>query len=939
MKPIKEDDPNKTKRSRITRACDACRRRKIRCNAAGNEKCSNCHLYGLDCTFTTLAKKRGPPKGYMDALEARIKRMEKLINQEDSADSIPSDMSAADLEKIRSEFGLGDNIHDGSLNELRKNLTDGSTSYPIKSKTSSEPKNDDKDISQDYTKDGTSLQSGDCDADEEDGLASELEEMNLEEGVVRYIDSGNEILSRFLGGTDKKGVLELPLPSREGGKLYIRRITENNFVIIEEPPEISYDEYRNELPPREISDVLIEAYFEHIHPYMPIISKPRFLKQYRGELTSPTPFLMNAIFSLTVRAVFKGGLFNRYPMLSEGMADVFYQRVKKLLDTAFEKPQLSTVQALLLLTIDTQLANNPENNYLYSSLAVRIAQELGMHRDSSKWKISRSESELRKRIWWICYVFDREISSASGRPLLIHDSHCDVDLVGEEEPDDDEFLASGMNTPKDNKSTSSSPTKATRRNLPMTFLNQLVRLYQILTRIIQTLYSPSSRRIMDYGPRELLLREHADALIQWYSTIPSELRFSLVNAEPHQGVSPWAELLQIYYCKTIIQLHHSFMVRGDKGKNTFLVGSLNASSAAANAAMEALESLIKKGFPYPILMINHVFGLLYFVFLSNMTSGDEYHMPVAKANMLKLILFSMHFECTCMKDELIVFFKISLGVNNISFDKEMVGKITREVESHLGPIDYDLSWIYDTSDPKAFLEKALREQKERKEREKSSSSEEIRSPPRKRAHQRDHDEGTLKTGQFTPIQLDAVQSSSSDLSPHSSITDFNASKLSPFSLFHDTTQQRVSDGSPGSTAFSTTISPLNHQHFPGSHYSYSADPGIIQPESALTSATMERLGMLMFPTVDSAISMAPSLQPTSTPSTHATPATQWVNPLFPRYDADIPGTIASTNFDLWDPYNSTFRQYLQQQQQRQQPQPLQKPHQQRQESQPKLNED
>ncbi|KAI9595250.1 hypothetical protein BDF19DRAFT_342182, partial [Syncephalis fuscata] len=65
-------------RQRTGRACDACRRRKVRCDGA-IPHCSNCRTANVSCTFLDAAKKRGPPKGYIEAIESRLHRMESLI--------------------------------------------------------------------------------------------------------------------------------------------------------------------------------------------------------------------------------------------------------------------------------------------------------------------------------------------------------------------------------------------------------------------------------------------------------------------------------------------------------------------------------------------------------------------------------------------------------------------------------------------------------------------------------------------------------------------------------------------------------------------------------------------------------------------------------------------------------------------------------------------
>ncbi|QSZ35944.1 hypothetical protein DSL72_007066 [Monilinia vaccinii-corymbosi] len=82
MGPQYEDDsisPLGRKRSKVSRACDECRRKKIKCNSneAGNEEmCSNCKRVGVACQFSRQPMKRGPSKGYIKELADRINSLE-----------------------------------------------------------------------------------------------------------------------------------------------------------------------------------------------------------------------------------------------------------------------------------------------------------------------------------------------------------------------------------------------------------------------------------------------------------------------------------------------------------------------------------------------------------------------------------------------------------------------------------------------------------------------------------------------------------------------------------------------------------------------------------------------------------------------------------------------------------------------------------------------
>lgn len=54
------------KRSKVSRACDECRRKKIKCDAqtdSGDSPCSSCARSLIRCLFSRVPQKRGPSKG------------------------------------------------------------------------------------------------------------------------------------------------------------------------------------------------------------------------------------------------------------------------------------------------------------------------------------------------------------------------------------------------------------------------------------------------------------------------------------------------------------------------------------------------------------------------------------------------------------------------------------------------------------------------------------------------------------------------------------------------------------------------------------------------------------------------------------------------------------------------------------------------------------
>src|SRR4051812_2467754 len=66
------------KRKRLTQACDACRKKKVKCSGE-KPSCNNCSRLGTHCTYLPSTRKRGPRVGLVESLEKRLQQMEKLL--------------------------------------------------------------------------------------------------------------------------------------------------------------------------------------------------------------------------------------------------------------------------------------------------------------------------------------------------------------------------------------------------------------------------------------------------------------------------------------------------------------------------------------------------------------------------------------------------------------------------------------------------------------------------------------------------------------------------------------------------------------------------------------------------------------------------------------------------------------------------------------------
>lgn len=86
---------------------------------------------------------------------------------------------------------------------------------------------------------------------------------------------------------------------------------------------------------------------------------------------------------------------------------------------------IPTVQTLLLLSAQECSAGNRTQAWLYSGMAFRLIEDMGISIDGQKYagtvQLSDEDVEIRHRLFWSCYFWDKMISLYLGRsPTLQH---------------------------------------------------------------------------------------------------------------------------------------------------------------------------------------------------------------------------------------------------------------------------------------------------------------------------------------------------------------------------------------------------------------------------------------------------------------------------------------------------------------------------------------
>lgn len=153
------------------------------------------------------------------------------------------------------------------------------------------------------------------------------------------------------------------------------------------------------LPPRQLCDELVEAFFTWIAPVVPVINRSKFMRRYRDPKNPPSLLLLQAILLAGSRVCTNPQLMDVNGSTTPA-AMTFYKRAKALFDANYEDDRVTIVQSLILMgwywegpegkmreraeiaiTARSDIASDVTKNVFYwSRVAIIVAQGSGMHR-------------------------------------------------------------------------------------------------------------------------------------------------------------------------------------------------------------------------------------------------------------------------------------------------------------------------------------------------------------------------------------------------------------------------------------------------------------------------------------------------------------------------------------------------------------------------------
>ncbi|KAI8098493.1 fungal-specific transcription factor domain-containing protein, partial [Halteromyces radiatus] len=409
------------------------------------------------------------------------------------------------------------------------------------------------------------------------------------------------------------------------------------------------------------SDRLMKVYFAYIHPGLPVVNKTLFLNQYRDLADDfPSAPLLNAMYGAATRYIETCQLFGDLKAVTdafdedvsdwqipEGGSERFFDNLITYVRGRYS-PSIAVIQALIIAqnhraSLDAKMTGS----WLINGAAIRMAQDLGLHRSTETWQITEGEKETRRRVWWAVYIMDKWSAASTGRPQTIFDEDCDESYPNES-ASWEEVMDTASNVddhqPRFPSLEKSVAQKAKGERIPIyqPFV-QLIKLSEILGHVLQGLYTPRAKKYSAEHGSDAIVSYLDKALSDWRAALPPTLQISGTNLRKldSRGRTPllsMSGLMYLSYCTLLILLHRPFIEKEGGEKTKSSVSSLSICISAATRCVDVADSMHFRDF----LLVSWNFAI-YHVFTASLihihtaSHAGSVVSDVAKSDLIKSV--------------------------------------------------------------------------------------------------------------------------------------------------------------------------------------------------------------------------------------------------------------------------------------------------------------
>ncbi|KAG8837598.1 hypothetical protein FRC18_008823 [Serendipita sp. 400] len=345
---------------------------------------------------------------------------------------------------------------------------------------------------------------------------------------------------------------------------------------IEKARALFASDFGVQLPTIEQQRHLLDTFFTYINPSLPLFDRESFMRAWslgidESSESPPVPTfiptrlplpLMLVIFSIAMRISLDISKETAEGTMSS-TGDEYLSAAKYMMTAnPYAASRPATSQAYLLIAYREIGIGAMSQAWLFLGVAIRMAQDLGLHRSVDKFHtiasnmFSATEKEARNRMWWCCVVLDRYISTYIGRPCMIFERDYDTPLPVEFSSETEEIW-NGTTLRGDGISSINQATYTPTRSHTIACLRASARLSSILGRIVETLYSV--KQVVPSRHHEASrIEELLDGL---FLELPPYLKVDLSAGAPTQLPPPHILAFNMQYWNAVLLLHRPFINR------------------------------------------------------------------------------------------------------------------------------------------------------------------------------------------------------------------------------------------------------------------------------------------------------------------------------------------------------------------------------------------
>jgi hypothetical protein len=381
-KDSEEEDP--LKRRCISTACIACRKRKSKCD--GNlPACAACsQVYSTECIYDPNSdhRRKGVYKSDVDTLRTKDSTLQTLIHailnyaEDDVPDLVREIRTCESLDAVAERIAAKENGEDDGEEIDRR----GSMDAPEQASRMSPF---------------------------ESHLYGKMGDLWLDEGSVRYIGGTSNLIH----------VAQGPHTPPNTDEYLQQENAITSWTDVTDDPQLILH--------------LLNMYFTWHYTFFTLLSKQLFFRDFSLGRPPPgtrrkeqycTPLLVNAILALGCHFTSHNKARDN-PDDSATAGDHFFREAKRLImeNDEHERPHLTTVQALALMSVREAGCGREGKGWVYSGMSFRMACDMGLNMDSSHLTVSKEisggdvQDDARKVTFWGCYQIDKCWSNYLGR--------------------------------------------------------------------------------------------------------------------------------------------------------------------------------------------------------------------------------------------------------------------------------------------------------------------------------------------------------------------------------------------------------------------------------------------------------------------------------------------------------------------------------------------